>query len=1022
MQQQAVILIFTAELSNLKNHILFSAILLLATISLQSQTPSFYHLSTANGLYDNHVRSLAIDSSGFLWIGTEEGLNRYDGRTVQVFLKEKNAGLPSENITVLLADTNSRLWIGTNEGAAWMDKQKKIHRVILEDTLKKFFVKAIIATAKKGIIIITNTGHYSFSESANKWQLVAKASVIPIANITSIQSFPGDEAAFIKDSLVVIYNYATATITRQWVAKNAISLCILKDKNIAIGYSNGTVAIVDPISGKNIRSYSFQQTGKITVPRPSEIKQSKNGDLLIATDFSGFIVIQPSGTILHYIHEPGKITSLIANSTYRIATGSSGEVVIGTSTSGISMYNTELNQAVFNSFFSDANNKYYDNYTGKMLEASNNTIWVGAYDRLIKWERTTNQSVFYYYDTNNSNGIQRNDFTALCFDRNGKLWTGIENKGIASFTEKTGFDKLEINTTAAIAPTAFNEIIMDKEGTLWASTNKGLIFIDPLTRKTTSLSNHPVLSSIATVGMYSIFFDSKERIWMVTSAKGIYLFDKKNNSLKRFTTKEGLPSDICYMVREDKEGRFFIPGSKGMTIIHPNGTMVNYTKEKGLRYERCESVLIDNENNAWFSNKKCLVRWSSNSDTLEFFDEKAGLLNDGFRVGSCLKTNDGELLWGGYRGVSSFIPQAFKNTNSPLRMIIESVMIKDSVIDLSATQHIKAGYAENTITFYIAGIHLGIPGKTYYQFRLKGFDKDWQKAEDISHVRYTALPAGSYSFEIKASLDGVHWISAAREINITIVPPLWKRWWFIILATAIIISVFYFTWKARIKKIKQKEATQQKMADIEMQALRAQMNPHFIFNCLNSINRYIVKSDQATASLYLTRFAKLIRLILDNSGSKNILLSSELEALKLYIEMEALRFDKKFIHEIIIDKNVNTESIEVPPLLIQPYVENAIWHGLLHKEKEGQLNISLRMDEAGMLECIIDDNGVGRDRAAELKSKSATSRKSLGMQLTEKRLALLNYHTTLNASIQIIDKKNEKQEATGTRVIVRIPV
>ena len=216
--------------------------------------------------------------------------------------------------------------------------------------------------------------------------------------------------------------------------------------------------------------------------------------------------------------------------------------------------------------------------------------------------------------------------------------------------------------------------------------------------------------------------------------------------------------------------------------------------------------------------------------------------------------------------------------------------------------------------------------------------------------------------------------------------------------------------------------TQQKMTEVEMQALRAQMNPHFIFNCLNSINRYIVKSDQTTASLYLTKFAKLIRLILDNSNSKNVILTNELEALKLYIEMEALRFDKKFTYEIKVEGNLGTDTIELPPLIIQPYVENAIWHGLLHKEDNGHLSIRVSMNGDSMLHCIIEDNGVGREKAKELKSKTATSRKSLGMQLTENRLSLLNKHAELNASIEIIDLKNGNNEAAGTRVILKIPV
>ena len=216
--------------------------------------------------------------------------------------------------------------------------------------------------------------------------------------------------------------------------------------------------------------------------------------------------------------------------------------------------------------------------------------------------------------------------------------------------------------------------------------------------------------------------------------------------------------------------------------------------------------------------------------------------------------------------------------------------------------------------------------------------------------------------------------------------------------------------------------TKQQMADIEMQALRAQMNPHFIFNCLNSINRYIVKSDQATASLYLTRFAKLIRLILDNSNNKTVTLSNELEALKLYIEMESIRFEKQFTYKIIVDPEVHPDHVYVPPLIIQPYVENAIWHGLLHKEEAGVLSVSVNRKTPSLLECVIEDNGVGREKARELKSKSASSGKSLGMKLTESRLALLNKHADWNASVEIVDLMSPEGLAVGTKVILRIPV
>lgn len=218
-------------------------------------------------------------------------------------------------------------------------------------------------------------------------------------------------------------------------------------------------------------------------------------------------------------------------------------------------------------------------------------------------------------------------------------------------------------------------------------------------------------------------------------------------------------------------------------------------------------------------------------------------------------------------------------------------------------------------------------------------------------------------------------------------------------------------------------ATRQKMVEVEMQALRAQMNPHFIFNCLNSINRYIVKSDQATASLYLTRFAKLIRLILDNSNSQAVTLSNEMEALKLYIEMELIRFEKQFSYSIEVEPGIATDSIYVPPLIIQPYVENAIWHGLLHKEETGNLTISLQMAGSGLLECFIEDNGVGRARAKELRSKSASTKKSLGMKLTQDRLQLLSREGENGLPvIEIQDLVHDDGSAAGTRVLLRIPI
>jgi len=212
---------------------------------------------------------------------------------------------------------------------------------------------------------------------------------------------------------------------------------------------------------------------------------------------------------------------------------------------------------------------------------------------------------------------------------------------------------------------------------------------------------------------------------------------------------------------------------------------------------------------------------------------------------------------------------------------------------------------------------------------------------------------------------------------------------------------------------------QQKVAELEMQALRAQMNPHFIFNCLNSINRFIFKNETKEASDYLTRFSRLIRMVLLHSQKKLVPLEDELEMLKLYLDMERLRFKNAFDYHITTTNAIENSSVFIPPLLLQPFCENAIWHGLMHKDGPGHLNIELNEDN-GVLNCIITDDGVGRKKAEEFKSKSAEKEKSMGLKITTERLSLLNQGSTGGTFYKIEDVKNEQGEIAGTRVSLQI--
>jgi sensor histidine kinase YesM len=215
---------------------------------------------------------------------------------------------------------------------------------------------------------------------------------------------------------------------------------------------------------------------------------------------------------------------------------------------------------------------------------------------------------------------------------------------------------------------------------------------------------------------------------------------------------------------------------------------------------------------------------------------------------------------------------------------------------------------------------------------------------------------------------------------------------------------------------------EQKIAETEITALRSQMNPHFIFNCLNSIKLYSLENDSESASVYLTKFSKLIRLVLDNSRSERLTLEKEIETLRLYIEMEIMRFKEKVQYEMVISHEIDQQYVEIPPLLIQPFVENAIWHGLMHKELGGKVSILVNLIEENMLEIQVIDNGVGREKSAEYKSKTATKHKSFGMKVTNERIDLINQIYKTKAKVEIIDLYDANHTGIGTKVIIQIPI
>ena len=283
---------------------------------------------------------------------------------------------------------------------------------------------------------------------------------------------------------------------------------------------------------------------------------------------------------------------------------------------------------------------------------------------------------------------------------------------------------------------------------------------------------------------------------------------------------------------------------------------------------------------------------------------------------------------------------------------------------------------------------------------------------------------GRYTVLAKASnADGV-WSAEKELIRIRILPPFWQTWWFISLCTLCVAALIYAAYRYRVRQIRAKEHLKtefnKRIAELESRALRAQMNPHFLFNSLNSVKSLISQGESYKATQYLTRFGQLIRQVLANSEQHVIRLQEELEALRLYLEIEQLRF-QNFEYSIDVASDVDVDFIEVPPLILQPYVENAIWHGLMHKPNgERTVDISVIRDEHKLI-LTVEDNGIGRVEASKISMRGNARKGGMGMRVTGDRLKLLERLYGRSVQVDIEDLYDNHNTASGTRVTIIIP-
>jgi ligand-binding sensor domain-containing protein len=557
---------------------------------------------------------------------------------------------------------------------------------------------------------------------------------------------------------------------------------------------------------------------------------------------------------------------------------------------------------------------------------------------------------------------------------------------------------------------AYNCFANDKKGNLWAGNYMSLDEVDPVTRKV--LGEYNSKSRIL-----SLCCGAGDTVW-VGCVNGLWnfkdgLFRYQGNKYPSFTSR-------IEDLKLAADGIWWF-ATKGDGIIVKSKTDVfRITERNGLSSNICKSICIDSAGIVWVSTNHGISRiemkkWKEYQITICSADD--GLLTN--EINQIIRT--GNQVWAATNlGLITFDATKFHLNETPPPIYLTHLDVNSRKRSFSDTLHLK--YFENLLQINFIGLSYMRNSKLRYKYMLDGLDTTWNYSQQ-NGIQYTILPPGKYCFKVYAINSAGVSSKKPAELYFTISKPFWREWWFILPVTILLLAITLTIINYRINKLRkvavEKSDITRKMVELKLVALRAQMNPHFIFNSINSIQLFILKNDTESAHKHLSRFSKLMRQVLENSRHEFITLEKELSALELYVELERLRFSYKFHFTVSKGEGVEPEHVLIAPLILQPYIENAIWHGLMHLENsEGQLLLRIEI-HGEMLKCIIEDNGIGLKKSIAIKKDS--SHRSAGTSLNKERVETINSLNKSKLSVEFIDKINPDGSPGGTRVEVFLP-
>ncbi|MBN2412631.1 histidine kinase [candidate division KSB1 bacterium] len=966
-------------------------------ISAQEQELVFKKISVDEGLSQSKINCIHQDSRGFMWFGTLEGLNKYDGYEFSIFQEDNNVpgNLSGNFIQCIFNDSRDNLWIGTESGGLNLfnrNSNQFIH--FTNDTtsaikISSNDVNVILEDSRGNLWLGTGNG-------LNLFDLKNKSAINYLPNISDDFS-PGENNinALFEDTQnnfwigtseygLCLFDRNTNTFTcfqhnpqdKFSISDNDIR-SIYEDNlgNLWIGTYNGGFNLFDRVK-KIFYRFAPDPTTKESLTAKAILDYDED-NLWIGTRNGLYLFNKNTHKFIRYAHDPHNPSSLSQNNVQAIYKDLKGDFWFGTK-DGIDFLNTTI--IPFIHYRADEyNNKCLNHKSvATIFEDSRGDLWLGTVEGgLNRLDRKTGIFKYYTHNPNDPNSISSSNINAIAEDKNGDLWVGTHQGGLNFYNRKTNrfyHFMPEPNETNSLILNSIHSLFIDRDDDIWAGNN--LLFRFDKKKKT--FIPFPInFQGPFTWYIQSIIQDKNGTIWVGGPDNKLYSIDKSTLKYDFYQLPGNSKENRINIILEDRDQNLWLGTFQGglYSFDKKHKTFQLFTQKDGLPSNHICSIQEDNLGNLWISTIKGLSKFNPETKIFKNYFKENGLQSNLFNYASC-KTRSGEMFFGGINGVTAFYPEKIRDNSYIPPVYITDFKISNHTVKIggqnpiltkpiSETQKIKLSYKHSVFSFTFAALNYATSEQNEYKYKMEGFDTDWNNVGTMRFASYTNLNPGKYTFKVKASNNDGLWNEKGASIHITITPPFWRTLWFkFIVAGIIALIIRHFIIYQRQKRNLLKTTA---LANItQLKLLRNQMNPHFLLNTLSSI-RALVNIDKNQAWQMISELSEFFRYSLLNYNKVEASLEDEINAAKNYISIQKVCFHDYLQVSFQIDKPAR-ECI-VPAFILQPLIENAIKHGKPTGTEKFEIKIKTLYDN-GILSIDVSNTGnIKKSQDSTLKDK-----------------------------------------------------